>query len=92
MVSFTNSLNYTRVFTELELNNILLDLNSASVYFTNGLNSLAYIRLNIGNLLLLDLNDNINRKLFELFNFTYDIANPFSLKLIHNDSALEYKY
>ena len=69
---------------------MLVDFNSTSVYFTNGLNSLAYIRLNIGNLLLLDLNDNTNRKLIELFSFTYEIANPFSLKLIHNDSALEY--
>ena len=25
-----------------------------------------------------------------MFSFTYDIANPFNVKLIHNDSALEY--
>ena len=89
VVSFTNSSNYTRSFTEIELNAILTTLNASNTYYTNGLNNLVFIRISLGNLVLLDLNFNINRKLFESFSFQYAIGNPFNLKLIHNNTAVE---
>ena len=39
---------------------------------------------------MVDLNVNINRKLFELFTFQYDIGNPFYLKLVHKTSAIDF--
>ena len=89
LVDFTNSLNYTRSFTEIELNAILTTLNASNTYYTNGLNNLVFIRISLGNLVLLDLNFNINRRLFELFSFQYALGNPFNLKLIHNNTAVE---
>ena len=88
-ISFANSLGITTNFTEIELISILGNLNSSNAYFTSGLNELVFIRISQGKLLLLDLNDNINRKLFEIYSFHYSVGNVFHLKLIHNDNALE---
>ena len=48
-----------------------------------------YIRISLGTLLLVDLNDNVNRTLFELYSIQYSVGNTFHLKLIHNDTAIE---
>ena len=88
-ISFTNSLNYTRAFTETELISILTNLNGSSNYFANGLNELGYIRIASGTLLLVDLNSHINRQLFEIYSFHFSVTNQFNLKLVHNDNALE---
>ena len=88
-IRFTNSLNYTRAFTETELISILTNLNGSSNYFANGLNELGYIRIASGSLLLVDLNSHINRQLFEMYSFHFSVTNQFNLKLVHNDNALE---
>ena len=51
-----------------------------------------YIRISLGKLLLVDLNDNINRKPFELYSIQYSVGNTFHLKFISNDNALEYTF
>ena len=89
-ISFTNSLNYTRTFTETELISLLSTLNGSNNYFTNGLNALVYIRISTGSLLLVDLNSNINRQLFEIYSFQYSVTNQFNLKLVHYGNALEF--
>ena len=91
-IDFTNSLGYTRSFTEGELISILNNLNSTNTYFSNGLNEIVYIRISLGKLLLVDLNENINRKLFELYSIQYSVGNNFHLKFVHNDNALEYTF
>ena len=88
-IDFTNSLNYTRSFTEGELISILNNLNSTNTYFSNGLNEIVYIRISLGKLLLVDLNDNISRKLFELYSIQYSVGNNFNIKFVHNDNAIE---
>ena len=90
-ISFTNSVGYTRSFTTNELTIVITNLNATNSYYTNGLNDLLYVRLKEGNLLLFDLTDNINRKVFESFSIGYDASNPFSLKFTHNSTAIEYK-
>ena len=64
-VSFANSLGVTTNFREIELISSLGNLNYSNAYFTSGLNELVFIRISQGKLLLIDLNGNINRKLFE---------------------------
>ena len=88
-ISFANSLGVTTNFTEIELISILGNLNSSNAYFTSGLNEIVFVRISQGKLLLIDLNDNINRKLFEIYSFHYSVSNVFHLKLVHNDNALE---
>lgn len=88
-ISFTNSLNYTRAFTETELISILTNLNCSSNYFANGLNELVYIRIASSSLLLVDLNAHINKQLFDIDSFHFSVTNQFNLKLVHNDNALE---
>ena len=88
-ISFTNSLNYTRAFTETELISILTNLNGSSNYFANGLNELVYISIATGSLFLVDLNSHINMQLFEIYYFHLSVTNQFNLKLVHNDTALE---
>ena len=88
-INFTNSLGVTITFTETELISILTNLSSSNAYFTSGLNEILFIRISQGKLLLIDLNDNINRKLFEIYSFHYSVGNVFHLKLVHNDNALE---
>ena len=88
-ITFTNSLGNTISLTEIELTSILTNLNAANTYYANASDNLVYVRISQGNLLLVDLNTNINRKLFELFSFQFDISNPFYLKLVHNTSAID---
>jgi len=88
-INFINSLGVTTNFTETELIRLLGSLNSSNVYFTSGLNELVFIRISQGKLLLIDLNDNIYRKLFGVYSFHYSVGNVFHLKLVHNDNALE---
>ena len=89
---FTNSLNYTRSFTEDEFISIFNNLNSTNIYFSNVLKALVYIRISLGQLLLVDLNDTINRQLLELYSIQYSVGNTFHLKFVHNDNALEYTF
>ena len=91
-IHFTNSLGYTRSFTDGELISILNNLNSTNTYFSNGSNDIVYIRISLGKFVLVDLNDNINRKLFELYSIQYSVGNTFHLKFVHNDNALEYTF
>ena len=88
-ITFTNSQNYSITVTHIELNSILVKLNSTNTYYVNSTNNLIYIRLSAGNLLLVDLHANINRKLFELYNFQYDVSNTFNMKLVNNNNATE---
>ena len=44
--------------------------------------------MSLGKLLLVDLNDNINRNCLRLIQ--YSVSNTFNLKFVHNDNALEY--
>lgn len=60
-IRFTNSLNYTRTYTETELVSILTNLNGSTYYFANGRNELVYIRISSGSLLRVDLNSHINK-------------------------------
>ena len=87
-ISFTNSLGVATNFTETELISLFGTLNSPNAYFTSGLNGLVFVRISQGKLLLIDLNDNINRKLFEIYPFHYSVGNVFHLKLVHNANAL----
>ena len=80
-ISFTNSLGVTITFTETELISILANLNSSNAYFTSGQNELIFISISQGKLLLVSLNDNINRKLFEIYSFQYSVSNAFNLKM-----------
>lgn len=89
-INFTNYNNLTRQFTTTELDNILTDLNSKNSYYQSGQDNLIFIRLTEGYLLLIDLNSNTNRKLFELFSFNHAVDNPFQLKLIQNNSSNEF--
>ena len=89
-ISFTNSVGYTRSFSTNELTIVIINLNATNSYYTNGLNDLLYVRVKEGNLLLFDLTDNINRKVFESFSIGYDASNPFNLKFTHNSTAIEY--
>jgi len=87
---FTNSNKLSRQFTDLELDRILSDLNGQNGYYQSSQDSLVFVRISDGYLLLVDLNDNINRKLFELFTFTFSSDNSHTLKLIQNNSANEF--
>ena len=89
-ISFTNSVGYTRSFSTNELTIVITNLNATNSYYTNGLNDLLYVRVKEGYLLLFDLTDNINRKIFESFTIGYDATNPFGLKFTHNSTAIEY--
>ena len=89
-ISFTNSVGYIRSFSTNELTIVITNLNATNSYYANGLNDLLYVRVKEGNLLLFDLSDNINRKVFESFSIGYDASNPFSLKFTHNSTAIEY--
>ena len=89
-ISFTNSVGYTRSFSTNELTIVITNLNATNSYYTNGLNDLLYVRVKEGNLLLFDLTDNINRRIFESFTIGYDTTNPFNLKFTHNSTAIEY--
>ena len=89
-ISFTNSVGYTRSFSTNELTIVITNLNAINSDYTNGLNDLLYVRVKEGNLLLFDLTDNINRKIFECFTIGYDTTNPFNLKFTHNSTATEY--
>ena len=66
-LSFTNPVGYTRSFSTNEFTIIINILNATNSCYANGLNDLLYVRLKEGNLLLFDLTDNINRKIFESF-------------------------
>jgi hypothetical protein len=48
------------------------------------------IALNSTNLLIWDLNYNYNRKLFELFTFSYQTGTAFNIKLNSTQSAIDY--
>ena len=89
-ISFTNSVGYTRSFSTNELTIVITNLNATNSYYANGLNDLLYVRVKEGNLLLFDLTNNINRKVFESFTIGYDASNPFNLKFTHNSTAIEY--
>ncbi len=77
-------------YTNVELITILNNLDSSGTYYTYGINSIIFIRLNGQNLLLLDNGFSINHKLFELFTIQYDINNKFNLKFVHINTSLEY--
>ena len=89
-IQFTNSVGYVFDITVIELSDVQLRLNANNTYYVNSLNSLIYITLNTTNLLLLDLNSNYNRKLFELFTFSYQDSSPFKIKLNSTQSAIDY--
>jgi hypothetical protein len=80
----------TNVYTYEELNYILASLNAKNVYYIEGSEFITFIRLDIANLLLIDLKLSYNRKLFELFTFQLDPSNVFKIKLVHNELATEH--
>ena len=89
-ISFTNSEGLTTSIATIELDSIVTNLNAYNSYFTASQNNLVYIRLAEGHLLLLDIGNNTNLKLFETFTFSYASDNVWQLKLTHNTSATEF--
>ena len=85
--NFTHSLGLTTAFTNHDLDLILTELNTHDSSFAAGENQICYIMLNPGYLLLMDLNTNFNRRLFEMYSFTGSNLYPFQLKLTNNNSA-----
>ena len=88
-IQFTDSSNNTRTYTHVQLDTILLDLNANNQYWQSGSYNVAYIRLSLNHLLLIDLDYSNNRKLFENYSFQYSDENEFNLRLINNNTASE---
>jgi len=88
-IQFKNSGNYTRVFTYVELDYILLDLNAYNQYYQSSNDDTVFIRISQSQLLIVDLEYSFNRKLFDNYSFQYSIENPVNVKLINNNSASE---
>jgi len=86
-INFTNSLGLTTAFTNHDLDLILTELNTHDSSFASGENQIGFIMLNVGYLLLVDLNTHFSRRLFEMFSFSASNLYPFQLKLTNNNSA-----
>lgn len=87
-IRFTNSLTYTRTFTETDLISILTNLNGNTNYFTNGLHELGSIRISSGAVLYVVMNSRVNMQLLEIYSFQYSVSNSFNIKHDHNGNAI----
>ena len=70
-INFTNSLGLTTSYTNNDLDLILTDLTAQSTSYASGPNNITFIMLGAGYLLLVDMNTNFNRRLFECFFFCF---------------------
>ena len=86
-INFTNSLGLTTSYTNNDLDLILTELTAQSSSYAAGQNNIAFIMLGAGYLLLVDLNTNFNRRLFELYSFSASNLFPFQLKLTNNSTS-----
>jgi hypothetical protein len=86
-INFTNSLGLTTSYTNNDLDLILTELTAQRASYASGQNNIAFIMLGAGYLLLVDLNTNFNRRLFELYSFSASNLFPFQLKLTNSTST-----
>ena len=86
-INFTNSLGLTKAYTNNDLDLILSNLTIHDSVYATGENQMGFIMLSAGYLLLIELNTNFNRRLFEMFSFTASNLYPFQLKLTNNNSS-----
>ena len=85
-VNFTNSSGLALQFTNHDLDLVLTELTTGNTYYSVGNNDLVYIMLGNGYLLVMDISNTINRKLFECYHFSTSNLYPFQIKLT-NDST-----
>ena len=83
-VNFTNSSGLALQFTNHDLDLVLTELTTGNTYYSVGNNDLVYIMLGNGYLLVMDISNTINRKLFECYHFSASNLYPFQLKLTHD--------
>ena len=76
-INFTTSSGLTINFTNNDLDLVLTTLATSDTYYSVGKNSLNYIMLGNGYLLIIDISTTTNRKLFESFHFSASNLYPF---------------
>ena len=86
-INFTNSTGLTFHFTNNDLDLVLTELTSSDTYYSVGKNNLNYVMLGRGYLLVVDISNTTNRKLFESFHFSASNLFPFQLKLTSTSTA-----
>ena len=81
-IQFRTSQNIIKLFTQTELDQMLLTLNSYNQYYQSGNDDLVFIRVSMSQLLIIDLDFLFNRRLFENYSFQSSVENVFGLRLI----------
>ena len=65
-------------------------MTAINSYYSKRNDNLAFIQINTTKLLIMDLGFRFNRRIFEMFNISYDIARSFQLKFTSNNSSIQY--
>ena len=86
-INFTNSSGLALQFPNHDLDLVLTELTTGNTYYSVGNNDLVYIMLGSGYLLVMDISNTINRKLFESYHFSSSNLYPFQIKLTHDSTS-----
>ena len=81
-IQFRTSQNIIKLFTQTELDQMLLTLNAYNQYYQSGNDDLVFIRVSMSELLIIDLDFLFNKRLFENYSFQSSVENVFGLRLI----------